>query len=273
MSKKKKIAAIGFILCCAALLYPVISSRWNAYRSSRQIEVYNKQIQTRDYSDEWEKVREYNNSLGRAGQAVITQAEYQTDEEYESILNITHDGMMGYIEIPCIDVMEPVYHYTTDEVLEKGIGHIHGSSLPVGGEMTHAVFTGHRGLPAEKYFSDLGQVKEGDRFYLHILDQVLAYRVYDIQTVLPEEVSSLRLESGRDLVTLVTCTPYGVNTHRLLVTGERIPFDGKVEDGKVVSEKHKSPIDPEVMIFFGFLIFILAYTLVKKFLRKRNVSQ
>ena len=128
---------------------------------------------------------------------------------------------MGYIEIPVIDVKIPIYHYTTDETLEKGAGHLFGSSLPVGGESTHAILSAHRGLPSAKLFTDLNLVEKGDVFYLHILDKTLAYEVDQIQTVLPEETDSLAITEGKDYVTLVTCTPYAVNTHRILVRGHR----------------------------------------------------
>lgn len=268
--KKRILAIVGFVIFAIVMMYPVVSSRWNAFRSSQQVASYRDIVSNKqDYTEEWEKAEAYNQELG--GGPVITSAEYQTDGTYESILNIAGDGMMGYIEIPCIDVTEPIYHYSSDSILDEGIGHIHGSSLPIGGASTHAVLTGHRGLPTEKYFKDLGEMKNGDKFYLHILDQVLAYEVCDIQTVLPEEVSSLEIEPGKDLVTLVTCTPYGINTHRLLVTGKRVPFHGDVENG-LVNEKHKIQVDPAEIIFFGFLVFIVSFFITGR-IRNRHKNK
>lgn len=260
---KYKIIAIlsmaGFILCTLLLLYPVISDEWNRYRDQQLITDYNSNYESDDRANEeaYKNAQEYNAMLKKSGRSIITDAMYEPDEEYESQLNIAGNEMMGYVEIPCIDVMEPIYHYTTDDVLANGIGHIHGSSLPVGGDGTHTVLTGHRGLPTQKFFSDLDKVKEGDKFYIHVLDKILAYEVDDISVVLPDEIDSLLLEDGKDLATLVTCTPYGVNTHRLLVTGHRVEYDGaKNEAGQVTTEEHTRIIDPAVYVFIGFMLFI-----------------
>jgi len=145
-------------------------------------------------------------------------------EEYMSLLNITGDGVMGFIDVPKIDQRLAVYHGTDVEVLEKGIGHLSGTSLPVGGTGSHCVLSGHRGLPTAKLFSDLDQMEVGDRFYLHVLGEVFAYEVDDIRVVKPEQTSALAIQPGQDLVTLVTCTPYGVNTHRLLLQGHRVDY-------------------------------------------------
>ena len=144
-----------------------------------------------------------------------------TDDEYESCLNIAGDGVMGTISLPSIKVTMPLYHGTSEEDLQHGVGHLQGTALPVGGESTHCVIAGHTGLPTARIFDALDQVREGDVFVLSVLGEKLAYRVCDIQVVLPEDTDSLAVQEGRDLVTLVTCTPYGKNTHRLLVTGER----------------------------------------------------
>lgn len=154
---------------------------------------------------------------------------FPNDEEkqyYEQLLNVSGNGIMGYIEIPSIDVMLPIYHGTSEEVLQVAIGHIEGSSLPIGGESTHSVISGHRGLPSSRLFTDIDQLSEGDTFTLMVLDEVLTYEVDQIRIVEPEDISLLAIEEGQDLCTLVTCTPYGVNSHRLLVRGHRVENQG-----------------------------------------------
>ena len=253
---------LWFLACTIALLYPVISDRWNRYRDMQLITNYNEKISDLsedDYSDIIEAVNKYNRELRMKGKETVTDKEYAPDEYYESMLNLTGTGMMGYIEIPSISVSEPIYHYSTDEVLAHGIGHIHGSSLPVGGDSTYSILTGHRGLPSQKFFSDLDQMKVGDKFYVHILNETIAYQVYDIKVIEPHEVEFLRIQDGKDLMTLVTCTPYGVNTHRLLVMGERIEFNQEehVSDGFVTNEEHKEVIDTALWVFIGFMTFII----------------
>ena len=260
------ISLIGFFVCLIALLYPVVSDVWNRYRDKQLITEYNEAISNSD-GDEYEKVfkeaEEYNEYLYQDHKSVVTEAAYEPDEYYDRMLNIMDSGMMGYIEIPVISVNEPIYHYSNEESLGKGIGHIHGSSLPVGGENTHSVLTGHRGLPNQKFFSDLDKVEVGNNFYIHVLGKTLAYEIDDIQTVLPNDVENLMIKDGKDLVTLVTCTPYGVNTHRLLLTGHRIPFDDtKVEDGQVTTEEHKFVIDTTLWVIFGFLLFVIIFLII-----------
>ena len=265
------IAIIGFLCSTLALLYPVISDSWNRYVDSKRIAQYVAETsgENPEITEEYNRAVQYNKDLGAAVTQVVTSQEYTKSRAYESLLGGSQDGMMGYLEIPCIDVTEGIYHYTTEDVLSRGIGHIHGSSLPVGGENSHAVLTGHRGLPSQKFLSDLDKVKIGDTFYIHVLGRTLAYKVCQIDTVLPSEVESLKIERGRDLVTLVTCTPYGVNTHRLLVTGERVPFDDNKVDsnGHVTTEQHTRQYDPSLIIFFCFMLIILVIgilSLVKK---------
>lgn len=140
-------------------------------------------------------------------------------------MNLNEDGVMGSLEIPKIHVYLPIYHGTSAESLRRGVGHLEGSSFPIGGESTHSILTGHRGLPQAELFTDLDQLEEGDVFYIHILEETLAYEIYEIETVEPENVESLTIQEGRDLVTLVTCTPYGINSHRMLVHAQRIPYE------------------------------------------------
>lgn len=271
------ISLIGFLLCSLLLLYPLISDRWNKYRDSKIIDAYIDEVNSGDpvfYEKELEKARQYNKKLYSEGRNIVTDAEYDPDGYYDTLLNSTGTGIMCYIEIPKIDVTEPVYHYSNDYSLEHGVGHIHGSSMPIGDINTHAVLSGHRGLPSQKIFSDLDRIKEGDQFYIHVLGHTYAYKVIRTKVVLPNDVSDLMIENGKDLITLVTCEPYGVNTHRLLVTGERVDFDESlVENGLVTTEEHKQIIDPAFMIFIGFLIFIglfVSVITIRKVIVKKN---
>ena len=258
----------GFILSTAVLLYPVVSDRWNRHRDLELINDYIKTVENGDrtvYDMELQKAMDYNEFLYSEGRNIVTDAEYEPDAYYEELLSAGDiGGIMCYIEIPSIDVTEPVYHYSTEISLGEGVGHIHGSSLPTGGVNTHSVLTGHRGLPNQKFFSDLDKVKTGDNFYIHILGNTLAYKVVDIKIIVPTDVDALMIEEGRDLITLVTCEPYGVNTHRLLVTGERFEFDDSkyVKDGFITNEKHKVIVDPAVWVFVGFMTFILVTAII-----------
>ncbi len=275
------VSLVGFIAFTLALLYPVISDRWNRYRDSLLIDQYNHQmsvVQESRVGELWSAAEEYNRKIGHPGESVVTLKEYDDSDEYEKLLDMSGNGMMGYIEIPCIDVTEPIYHYSTEESLRNGIGHIHGSSLPVGGETTHVILTGHRGLPNQKYFSDLNKLGVGNKFYLHILGRTLAYEVKSTDIVYPSEVNSLLFDEGEDKVTLITCTPYGVNTQRIVVTGVRIPFDESNVDGNglVTSEKHVVQIDPATFVFFGFMIFIFlifVIVLIDKIRKKRKAKK
>ena len=255
------ISILGFLLCTVALLYPVVSDQWNRYRDAQLVTNYNEKLQHIDNTERDEilkKAVEYNRYLKLQDRNIVTDADYEPDDYYETLLNLTGNSMMGYVEIPKIDVTEPIYHYSHEISLGKGIGHIHGSSLPVGGKSTHSVLTGHRGLPNQKFFSDLDKVSIGDKFYIHVLGEVLVYRVYDIQEIEPHDVGVLFIEDDKDLVTLVTCTPYGVNTERLLVMGERVPVEELKldEEGAVIIDEHGTVIDPAVWVFIGFMTFI-----------------
>ena len=267
---------IGFIACTVLLLYPVISDRWNRYRDMQLITEYHQkavQIDTKEYDELIKKASDYNKYLVTQNRNIVTDAEYDPDAYYETLLNFMGNGIMGYVEIPKIGLTEPIYHYSTEVSLGIGIGHIHGSSLPTGGETTHTVLTGHRGLPNQKFFSDLDKINIGDKFYMHILNKILAYEVYKIKVIEPTDVDELMIEDGEDLATLVTCEPYGVNTHRLLVMGKRVEFDEeKVDDkGLVTTEEHKLVIDPAVWVFAGFMLFILILvisTAIRKIISK-----
>lgn len=205
------------------LLYPTISDWWNSFHQSRAIASYVETVEELDddaYAQLWEDAQAYNEALSQDN------SRFQPSEEesvrYNELLNLSGTGIMGYVEIPSIDVALPIYHGTDEAVLQVAAGHIEGSSLPVGGPGTHTVLSGHRGLPSATLFTDLDQLDMGDVFLLHVLGETLTYQVDQIRIVEPDDVSLLALEEGEDLCTLVTCTPYGVNSHRLLVRGYRV---------------------------------------------------
>ena len=212
-----------FLAGLSWLLYPTISDYWNTFHQSRAIASYVDTVAELDddaYQEIWEQAQAYNAALPRDDTRFVP-----GEEEiayYDTLLNVSGNGIMGYLEIPSIEVTLPVYHGTDEEVLQVAVGHIEGSSLPVGGPGTHSVISGHRGLPSATLLTDLDQLEIGDVFMLHVLDETLTYEVDQIHIVEPDDVSYLAIEEGEDLCTLVTCTPYGINTHRLLVRGHRI---------------------------------------------------
>ena len=205
------------------LLYPTVSDYWNSFHQSRAIASYVEavaEIDNTDYEKMWQEAVAYNEKLkDNSGRWMPTDEEL---EEYERLLNVSDTGIMGYIEIPKIKVSLPIYHGTDEAILQIAIGHIPGSSLPVGGKGTHCVVSGHRGLPSAKLFTDLDQLEEGDLFMMRILDETLTYEVDQVRIVEPEELSDLEIDEDKDLCTLVTCTPYGINSHRFLVRGHRV---------------------------------------------------
>lgn len=245
-------AAIGliFLLGCAFVVYPLVSNSLYEKNQSAVLAEYDDtvaQMEAKALSRELEDARNYNRLL-TSGTAVLTDpfdptlSLDPTVEPYASLLNLAGDGMMGYLEIPSIQVYLPIYHGTGSQVLEQGVGHLQNTSLPVGGEGTHTVLTGHTGLAGKRLFTDLSQVKEGEAFFLHVLGETLAYRVQETAVVEPEDTSRLVVEKGKDLATLLTCYPYGINSHRLLVFGERTPFEeadvqGERPDGQGKAER------------------------------------
>lgn len=213
------IFAVGLSL----LLYPTVSDWWNSFHATQAIASYDAAVAEANddaYQEIWDSAVAYNIKVAQSG--VNFNITPGSRAEYDSLLDISGNGMMGYIEIPKINCKLPVYHGTSESVLQVAVGHIEGSSLPVGGESTHCILSGHRGLPSARLFTDLDQMEEGDYFVLHILNETLTYEVDQIRIVLPDELDDLQIVEGQDLCTLVTCTPYGINTHRLLVRGHRI---------------------------------------------------
>ena len=205
------------------LLYPAVSDYWNSFHQSRAIAAYTEQVTQLDpavYDRMWQEAKAYNQTLLTRGNTYLLSK--QQKAEYRQLLDVSGSGIMGYLEIPKIDCTRPSYHGSEGSGLQTAGGHREWSSLPVGGESTHCILSGHRGLPSARLFTDLDQLQQGDTFTLRVLDEVLVYEVDQILIVEPQEVSSLRIEAGKDYCTLVTCTPYGINTHRLLVRGHRI---------------------------------------------------
>lgn len=265
MDKVKKylpniIVAIILIVGIGLLAYPTVSDYINDLHSTRAIGSYVEK--TKDLSKEekerlLKEAKEYNKTLVDKTNRYFLNADEK--EKYNHILDVTDTGIMAYVEIPKLKVFMPIYHGTDEGILQVAVGHIPGSSFPVGGKSTHSLISGHRGLPSAKLFTDLDRLKNGDLFFIHVFDEVLAYKVNKIDTVLPDEVENLEIEKGKDYVTLITCTPYGVNSHRLLVRGERTEYvkpKTKVEDViKKTNMKYLGILIGAIVI----LILILGY--------------
>ena len=235
MDKTLLIISVLLILVGAGVfLYPNVSNFFAEKNHVEAIRQYSDVVSTYDETqieEERQKAQIFNENL--AGDPVhdpfVEGSGYAMPENYKEVLNIAGDGVMAYIEIPKIKVHLPIYHGTSSEVLEKGVGHIESTSLPIGGLSTHSVLTGHTGLPSAELFTRLDELEVGDIFYIHVLNDVLTYKIYETKVILPDEIDELRITNGKDYVTLVTCTPYGVNTHRLLVKGERTEYEEYVE--------------------------------------------
>ena len=276
--KRKHISTICIILIFLVGLgfisYPTVSNLWNQAHQSRAIATYSKQVEKLDDSENKKMLkaaRKYNKSLLKKSDH--WKLSKKDKKKYESLLDVSGTGIMGYIEVPKIDCSLPIYHGTDEGALQIAIGHLEGSSLPVGGKSTHCVLSGHRGLPSARLFTDLDQLEEGDIFILNILGRKLAYEVDQIRVVLPEEMSDLEIEEGKDLCTLVTCTPYGINTHRLLVRGHRTEYvEKKVAEEKKEVQTKKTDI--RLMIAGGagvlILLIIIIVIVIKRRRKRRN---
>ena len=247
MKKWKKAALLLFALMVLVgsvlfTIYPLVSNAVNDKYASVVQTRYTEEIREMDVEgikEEWTKAAQYNRSLQPVSFSKEALAAAAAD--YDSLLDMDGSGLMGFLEIPAIQVTIPIYHGPAEETLQKGVGHLAGSALPVGGESTHCVLTGHSGVAGNRLFSDLDQLTEGAVFYLHVLNETLAYRVCEMNTVLPYETELLQQVPGKDLCTLVTCTPYGVNTHRLLVRGERTEYTETTDREERTSEEEPVP--------------------------------
>ena len=248
------------------LLYPSVSDYWNSFHQSRAIANYTEEVAKLDrneYDEIWNAAHAYNDSLTeRSNPYLLSDAQ---KEEYESILDVSGLGIIGYIEIPKINCSLPIYNGTDESVIQIAVGHLEWSSLPVGGKSTHCVLSSHRGLPSAKLFTNIDKLEKGDVFMLRVLDEILTYEVDQILIVEPQETGALRIEKGKDYCTLVTCTPYGINTHRLLVRGHRI---GDVEEAKKIRVTADAiqiePLLVAPIVAIPILLFILLLLLLPK---------
>lgn len=258
---KRKLSNLMIILIFIAglslLIYPLVASKWNNYRQEKIIQNYQqtllKKEKTIDYENEMLKAKNYNQALTpHVLPDSFANAENRKtkDQIYLSALNLTGDGMMGIIEIPKINVKLPIYHTTSKEVLEKAAGHLEGSSLPIGGKGNHAVISAHRGLPSATLFTDLDQLKKGNHFLIDVLDKTLCYEVDHIEVVKPEDTSSLKIKQDKDYVSLLTCTPYGVNDKRLIVRGVRVAYSEKE------IQKEKKNNSSSIHTHYGLWVFV-----------------
>lgn len=245
---------------------PFVANQWNNYRQKQLISGYEQVVSDKeaaegiDYDAERKKAEDYNEALLPCvlPDSFALAESSGVDPVYMNTLNIAGDEMMGSVEIPKINIKIPIYHTTEEDVLNKGAGHLEGSSLPVGGANTHAVISAHRGLPSASLFTDLDQMKVGDHFLLHVLDETLCYEVDKISVVKPEDTSALAVEDGQDLVTLLTCTPYGVNTERLLVRGHRVPYvEEEVKEEKTVLSGSSLHTNYLLWVFVGLSVTAL----------------
>lgn len=248
-------------------LYPAISNYLAERQQTEVIHTYQAKVDEMEQAkldEAWQEAVEYNENL--AGDPVhdpfVMGSGYVLPDNYEDVLNINGDGVMGYVEIPKIDVYLPIYHGTSEEVLEEGAGHLEMTALPIGGENRHPVISAHRGLPSAELFTRLDEMEIGDEFYIHVLDETLAYEVDQIEVILPEELSLLQPEEDRDLLTLLTCTPYAVNTHRLLVRGTRVPYvESAVQDHVDRARADRSWLEEYIhAIVLGVLLLIILGT-------------
>lgn len=260
------VICIIFLAGLSLLLYPFVANQWNNYRQKQLISGYEQAVSEKeaaegiDYDAERKKAEDYNEALLPCvlPDSFALAESSGVDPVYMNTLNIAGDEMMGSVEIPKINIKIPIYHTTEEEVLNKGAGHLEGSSLPVGGANTHAVISAHRGLPSASLFTDLDQLKEGDHFLIHVLNETLCYEVDKISVVKPEDTSALAVEDGQDLVTLLTCTPYGVNTERLLVRGHRVPYvEEKVKEEKTVLSGSSLHTNYLLWVFVGLSVTAL----------------
>lgn len=257
------------LLVCILLLgvgifaYPTFSDYWNSFHQSQAVTSYVENVanlDTEQYEALWNEAVAYNKKLAKTGiQWNMTDEE---KEEYNEYLKVDDSGIMGYIDIPVIDCSLPIYHGTDESVLQVAIGHIEGSSLPVGGEGSHCVISGHRGLPSARLFTDLDKLVEGDIFILHTLDATLTYEVDQIRIVEPTDLSDLQIEEGKDYCTLVTCTPYGINTHRLLVRGHRIENQNATDIRVSADATQVDPVQVAPFIATPILIVLLIWVFV-----------
>ena len=262
-----------FFLGLSLLLYPTFADWWNSFHQSQAVANYVEQVANMDdekYDELWSAAWEYNSSLIDRPNDYLLSEEQQ--EYYQKLLNVTNNGIMGYVQIPKIDVSLPLYHGTGEAVLQVAVGHLEWTSLPVGGESSHCVISGHRGLPSARLFTDLDMMEIGDTFMLQVLDEVLTYEVDQIRIVDPHVTEDLLIEEGQDLCTMVTCTPYGINSHRMLVRGHHVETQRERSIRRVTADAVQ--IEPIIVAPFVaapmLLILLIGLLLPKPKKRKEN---
>lgn len=279
-----------FIAGIGLLAYPVLSNEWNTYVQSKLIGNYQDKLSSMDdneYELEWDAAEDFNsqilqNDIGTDVFGMDSEEDEQTpsdkfyNSKYYSVLNVNGDGIMGYLSIPKINLKLPIMHGTFDEFIQRALGHMNGTALPIGGEGTHSVIVGHRGLPQAELFTNIDQLKEGDKFYIHVLDEVHAYQVDKIYPMVEADdidtlTEALAVEDGKDYVTLFTCTPYGVNTHRLLVRGSRVEYLGEDETPKGAQAVVETVYDYYLIVFIaGLILAIIIILIIRWLLKKKN---
>jgi len=272
---KHNIIFVGiFLLGLGIFLYPTISNLLATRTHYSQVSSFDekiKSLQKKELVRRNREANEYNKQVQTSAQVISDPfVEHEKKKSYADALNIGE--VMGYIEIPKINVKLPIYQGTSEEVLMRGIGHLEKSSLPIGGKGTHAVLTGHRGLPSVTLFTDLDKMKESDVFYVHTLDKILAYKVDQIKVVLPSETDELLIVNDKDYVTLLTCTPYGINTHRLLVRGHRIPYEQKGKDIDLKSSALDNQINIATIVIIAFIVLMCMILIFIKRIKKKQVE-
>lgn len=284
---KRKISSfifgLIFLVGFSILVYPTVSNQWNTYRQNKLISSYSEvvdKLEPEDFSGEWELANSFNANVKENnlyGDAFGAAGEDMTGTEYWKVLNVANEGIMGYLSIPKINIRLAIYHGTGEDILQTGIGHLSGTSLPIGGESTHSVLAAHRGLPSAVLFTDVDQLFKGDKFYIHVLDQVIAYQVDRIDPMVDKDDSdslneALQIEPGEDYVTLFTCTPYGVNSHRLLVRGTRVEYNGEEDVTAVGIDAMLESVQNYYMFYLilGIAVTILIILIMRLMFKRKE---
>ena len=285
MKKRLPSILVGllFLVGLGIMIYPTVSNQWNTYRQNKLISNYEKivdDMSDEDFSQEWQNAQAFNETISGNNVFADVFGEKSKDSEnseYNRVLNVNNDGIMGYISIPEINIKLAIYHGTSDDVLQTGVGHINGSKLPIGGESTHCVLAAHRGLPSAELFTDIDQLQTGDKFYLHILDKVLAYEVDQILPMVDIDdhqtlQNALSITEDQDYVSLFTCTPYGVNSHRLIVRGHRVEYNGEEDVKQSVGDRMLESIKNYYMLILvlGLSITILVIIIMRYVFNKKK---
>ena len=275
--------ALMFLLGFAILVYPTVSDQWNTYRQNYLISQYEdivQEMEEEDFSEYWEAASNFNQNIIENQFYVdifgIEDSDMK-DTEYWNVLNLAGDGVMGYVSIPKINVKLAIYHGTAEDVLQTGVGHMGGTKLPIGDESSHSVLAAHRGLPSARLFTDVDQLVKGDMIYIHVLDKIFAYQVDQILDMIDKDdtealLEALAVEEGEDKITLFTCTPYGVNSHRLLVRGTRVPYNGEEEIELSVPENMLKSVQNYYMIYLilGLTVTLLVITIMRFVFNKKR---